>query len=195
LWETQAPAPFALVALIDEQNKTSIGIEIPAVLSFLSYNNFTGEVKGLKDLQAEAVAKYGEGNYVPPVALNFWSFRLMVAAGSLMVLLAGLAVWWGKDIESKTWLLKTLIPSAALPYLAATTGWIMAETGRWPWIVYGLQKVEQAVSPNVPAWNIVLSLVLFVGLYTVLGIIAFNLAVKAGTGSTKEAAHQGAAAD
>ncbi len=196
LWETEAPASFSIVAGIDEQNQTNtFDLKVPGVLSFLSYNNFTGEVKGLKDLQAEAVAKYGEGNYVPPVALNFWSFRLMVAAGSLMVLLAGLAVWWGKDIESKTWLLKTLIPSAALPYLAATTGWILAETGRWPWIVYGLQKVEQAVSPNVPAWNIVLSLVLFVGLYTVLGIIAFNLAVKAGTGSTKEAAHQGAAAD
>jgi cytochrome d ubiquinol oxidase subunit I len=84
--------------------------------------------------------------------------------------------------------LKALIPAAILPYLGVSTGWIIAETGRWPWIVFGLQKVEQAVSPNVPAWNVALSLVLFVGLYAVLGVIAFNLAVKTGTGSI-EGAH------
>jgi len=68
----------------------------------------------------------------------------------------------------------------------------MAETGRWPWIVYGLQKMEDAISPNVPAWNIVLSLVLFVGLYAVLGVIAFKLAIKSGTSSLK---NESAAAD
>jgi cytochrome d ubiquinol oxidase subunit I len=193
LWETEQPASFSVVAVVDEKNQTNpVDIKVPGILSFLSYNNFTSEVKGLHDLQAEAVAEYGEGNYIPPVTLNFWSFRIMVVSGSLMVLLALLAVLWTKNIESKVWLLKALIPAAALPYLATTTGWIMAETGRWPWIVYGLQRMEDAVSPNVPAWNIVLSLVLFVGLYAVLGVIAFKLAVKSGTSSLK---HEGAAAD
>ena len=194
LWETEQPAAFTLVAAIDENGQTNpFEIKIPYALSFLSYNNFTGEVKGLHDLQAEAEAEYGAGNYIPPVTLNFWSFRIMVGAGSLMVLLAMLAVFWMKNIESKPWLLKALIPAAALPYLAVTTGWIMAETGRFPWIVYGLQKIEDAVSPNVPAWNIMLSLVLFVGLYAVLGVIAFKLAVKSGTSNSRK--HEGAAAD
>jgi len=194
LWETEAPASFSIVAGIDEQNQTNtFDIKVPGVLSFLSYNDFSSEVKGLQDLQAEAVAKYGEGNYIPPVALNFWSFRIMVGAGSLMVLLAALAVFWMKNIESKAWLLKALIPAAALPYLAVSTGWIMAETGRWPWIVFGLQKIDQAVSPNVPAWNIAVSLVLFVGIYAVLGVIAFNLAVKTGTGNSQESASAAAA--
>lgn len=193
LWETEQPASFALVAAIDENGQTNpFEIKIPGVLSFLSYNNFSGEVKGLHDLQAEAEAKYGAGNYIPPVTLNFWSFRIMVVAGSLMILLALLAVLWTKNIESKPWLLKALMPAAALPYLATTTGWIMAETGRWPWIVYGLQRMQDAVSPNVPAWNILLSLVLFVGLYAGLGVIAFKLAVKSGTGSLK---NESAAAD
>jgi len=182
------------VAAIDENGKTNpFEIKIPYALSFLSYNNFTGEVKGLHDLQAEAEAEYGAGNYIPPVTLNFWSFRIMVGAGSLMVLLAMLAVFWMKNIESKPWLLKALIPAAALPYFAVTTGWIMAETGRWPWIVYSLQKIEDAISPNVPAWNIMLSLVLFVALYAVLGVIAFKLAVKSGTSNSRK--HEGAAAE
>jgi cytochrome d ubiquinol oxidase subunit I len=184
LWETEQPAGFSLVSWIDEgAQENAFELKIPGALSFLSYNNFTGEVKGLKDLQAEAVAQYGEGNYIPPVTLNFWSFRIMVGAGSLMVLLAFLAVIWSKgkwQIDSKPWLLKALIPAAVLPYLGVTTGWIMSETGRWPWIVFGLQKVEDAVSPNVPAWNVAFSLAVFFVLYTVLTVIAFKLGIKYG---------------
>ena len=72
--------------------KTPFEIRIPKALSFLLYSNFTGEIEGLNDLQAEAVAKYGPGNYIPPVAITFWSFRIMVAVGFLMVLLAFLAL-------------------------------------------------------------------------------------------------------
>ncbi|MFZ5909337.1 MAG: cytochrome ubiquinol oxidase subunit I [Chloroflexota bacterium] len=184
LWETEAPAGFSVVAGIDEgAQSNSFDLKIPGALSFLSYNNFSQEVKGIKDLQAEAAAQYGEGNYVPPVALNFWSFRIMVGAGSLMVLLALLAVVWSdgkREIDSKQGFLKALMFAPILPYLASTFGWVMAETGRWPWIVFGLQKIEEAVSPNVPAWNIVLSLVLLGGLYAVLTAVAFKLGLKYG---------------
>ncbi|MBA4386241.1 MAG: cytochrome ubiquinol oxidase subunit I, partial [Anaerolinea sp.] len=90
--------------------------------------------------------------------------------------------WSGgkREIDTKKRFLKVLFIAPALPYLASTFGWIMAEVGRWPWIVYGLQKIEKAVSPNVPAWNIVLSLVIFGVLYSVLTIIAFRLAVSHG---------------
>jgi cytochrome d ubiquinol oxidase subunit I len=184
LWETQQPAALALVAGIDEANKSNtFEIAVPGALSFMSYNNFTGEVKGLNQIQEDAGAQYGEGNYIPPVALAFWSFRIMVGAGLLMALLALLAVVWSKKdgiLEKKPAFLKILVFSPLLAYLASTFGWILTEVGRWPWIVYGLQKIEDAVSPNVPAWNVLVSIVLFSILYTVLSIVALRLALKQG---------------
>jgi cytochrome d ubiquinol oxidase subunit I len=189
LWNTEQPAAFSLVAGINEGTQTnSFDVKIPGVLSFLSYNNFTGEVKGLKDLQAEAAAQYGQGDYIPPVTLNFWAFRIMVGAGSLMVLLALLGVIWSdgkREIDSKKGFLKALLFAPALPYLAATFGWVMAETGRWPWIVFGLQKVENAVSPNVPAWNVALSLIVLGLLYGVLTVVAVKLGLKYGKADVK----------
>jgi cytochrome bd ubiquinol oxidase subunit I len=189
LWETEGPAGFSLVSTINEDAQVNgLELKIPGALSFLSYNNFTGEVKGLKSLQAEAVAQYGEGNYVPPVTLNFWSFRLMVGAGSLMVLLALLAVLWSdgrREIDGKVGFLKVLMFAPALPYLASTAGWLMAETGRWPWIVFGLQRIEDAVSPNVPAWNVAFSLVVLGLLYSVLTVVAVKLGFKYGKADVK----------
>ncbi len=185
LWKTEQPAPFSIFAIIDEENRTNrVNIEIPSILSFLSYNNFTGKVEGINDLVVQAESKYGPGDYIPPVALNYWSFRTMVGAGALMIVIALLGVLWSKDqkLDDKTWFLKATMFSAILPYLAATTGWILAETGRWPWIVFGLQKVEAAVSPNVPAWNVAFSLVLMAVIYTVFTVVAYKLAVKYGTG-------------
>ena len=188
LWETEEPAGFALVAGIDEQGESnSFELRIPAMLSFLSFNNFTGQVQGIHELQAEAVQQFGPGDYVPPVALIFWAFRLMVGAGSLMVLLALLAVIWsrGGQLEKKTIFLKILMFAPALPFLASTMGWVMAETGRWPWIVYRLQLVENAISPNVPAWNVAFSLIVMGVLYSTLTIVAFNLAMKYGKSDLK----------
>ncbi len=196
LWETEEPAGFALVAGIDEQGESnSFELKIPAMLSFLSYNNFTGKVQGINELQAEAVQQHGPGDYVPPVTLIFWAFRLMVGAGSLMVLLAFLAVIWsrGGQLEKKTIFLKILMFAPALPFLASTMGWVMAETGRWPWIVYRLQMVEDAISPNVPAWNVAFSLIVMGVLYSTLTIVAFNLAMKYGKSDLK--AKETAAAD
>jgi cytochrome d ubiquinol oxidase subunit I len=188
LWETEKPAAFAIVAAIDEQaQQNPFAVRIPAMVSFLSYNNFTAEVKGIKELQAEAVQQYGPGHYIPPVALNFWSFRIMVGSGMLMALLALLAVVWRNQIERRAWLLKILIPAAVLPYLAGTFGWVLTETGRWPWIVYGLQKIEDAVSPNVTAGSIVFSLTVMGLLYAFLTAVAVRLALKHGTVSPEAA--------
>ncbi len=192
LWETEQPAPLSMFAIINEkEQKNTVDIGIPAMLSFMSYNNFTDEVEGIIDLQAQAEAEYGPGDYIPPVTLNYWGFRAMVGSGSLMMLIALLGVYWGKkdDLVDKTLFLKAVVYSAILPYIAVSTGWILAETGRWPWIVFGLQKVEDAVSPNVPAWNVALSLVLMLVIYTVFTIVAYKLAIKYGTGEIKESSH------
>ena len=85
IWSTQDPADFVLVASIDEENaENKFEITIPSALSFLLYNRFSGPVEGLNDLQEDAVLMYGPGNYIPPVTISFWSFRIMVGAGLLM---------------------------------------------------------------------------------------------------------------
>ena len=106
----------------------------------------------------------------------------MVFAGLLMILLAILALIWSKNnrMEKHGWFLKLLMPAACLPYLASVCGWLLAETGRWPWIVFGLQKVQSAVSPNVPAWNVAASLIVLGLLYAILIGFALPLAMKYG---------------
>lgn len=181
LWESADPAPLALVALVDEKDQTNtFEIKIPALASFLAYNSFQGEVKGLKDLQAAAEANYGPGNYIPPVTPVFWSFRLMVVAGLWLILLSfySLYLWRRGRLEEKPLVLKALLWSIPVPYLANTAGWLMAEIGRYPWIVYGLQRVEAAVSPGVSAAAIFTTLVAFTLLYGVLAVADVYLLAK-----------------
>ena len=187
-WHTEDPAALSLFTINNrEQTDDIFSIRIPTLLSFMVYNKPSGEVKGINQLKDELTQTYGPGDYVPPVALNYWSFRAMVGAGSLMVLLSALGIWWSKDrhLDDKTRYLQIMMFSAGLPYLAVTTGWILAETGRWPWIVYGLQRVSDAVSPNVPAWNILFSLVVMTVLYAFLTIVALKLGLKYGTSDVK----------
>lgn len=180
-WETSDPAAFVAVALIDEENKTNtFEVKIPYMLSFMSYNTFSGEVKGLHDLQEEMVAKYGEGNYIPPVTVNFWSFRLMVGAGGLMLLLVllGSFLLYKKKLLNQVWFLKIMIPALLLPYLANTTGWLLTEMGRQPWVVYGLQTVAEGVSKAVSSTELLITLIGFGLLYGVLALVDVYLLAK-----------------
>jgi len=188
IWENEQPVDFVLIAAIDEKGQENpFEIRIPKALSFLLYSNFTGGISGLQYWQAEAVAQYGPGNYIPPVALSFWSFRIMVGAGSLMGLLALLAVIRPKVkvLEKSRLFLKLLLPAMALPYLASTFGWILTESARQPWIVYGLQKVQNAVSPNVTTGEVLFSLILFIVLLNALVAVTGWLMYKAGTSEPK----------
>ena len=181
LWETANPAPFAIAAIIDEQNKTNtVELKIPGMLSMLANNNPNTSVKGIKDIEQEYIAKYGPGNYVPAVTPVFWSFRIMVAAGSLMMLvvLAAGFFWWRGQLEARPCLLKAVLWSLPLPYIANSTGWFVTEGGRQPWIVFGLQRVEQAVSPSVGAASIWISLIGFTLVYAVLAAAAIYLVRK-----------------
>ncbi len=181
LWESEEPASFSLFALPDQETRSNaLEIKIPYLLSFLSYNDFSSRVEGINELEKQMIEKYGPGDYIPPVALDYWSFRIMVGAGLLMILLAILAVAYKKP-EEKPGFLKVMLWAPILPYLGVSFGWIMAETGRWPWIVYGLLKIEDAVSPNVPASSVAFSLVVLTLLYLVLAIVALGLAFKYGT--------------
>ena len=181
LWETANPAPFAIVATPDEvkqHNNTEIGI--PGVLSLLIYDEMKGEVKGIKELQAAAEIKYGPGNYIPPVTQSFWNFRIMVICGLWMAALSALSLLllYKQKLESNTTVLNLLFWSIPVPYIANSTGWILTEGGRQPWIVVGLQKVSAGISTNLTSTDIWISLIGFTLLYGVLAGAAFYLVRK-----------------
>ena len=126
---------------------------------------------GLNQLQAQDRARYGPGNYVPDVFIQYWSMRIMAGLGSLVLLLA---LWGGwllhKGRLERSRLFLTLSVWAVItPFLMNTAGWLLTESGRQPWIVQGLQKTVNANSPSVGATEIWISLIVFVLSYIVLG--------------------------
>jgi cytochrome bd ubiquinol oxidase subunit I len=133
---------------------------------------------------SEYEAEYGaDKNYIPPVALTYWSFRLMVGAGFLMLALAAYALFLlvrKMDVLKQKRYLRLLPFAIFLPYIANTFGWIMTEIGRQPWIVFGLQRTEDAVSPNVSTGMVALSLVAFVAIYGILMVADVFLLMKFG---------------
>jgi len=157
---------------------------VPGLLSFLAYNRFTGEVRGIKDIEAEYTARFGPGDYAPPVKWTYWNFRAMVGAGMLMLALAGWALFAtmrGRVLASPR-LLALLVPALVLPYVANSSGWIFTEIGRAPWIVFGLMKIENAASPNVSAAEVLFTLVGFTLLYAALMAADVYLLAKFGKG-------------
>ena len=163
LEKTQNPAPLAIVP----------GVEIPAMLSILVYHKPSGEVKGLDDLQRIMESRFGPGDYKPPVWLTYLSFRLMVFSSLLMILIILYGIGWhlilGRAIHRKMLVLITF--GISLPYLANITGWLLAEVGRQPWIIYGLMPTEKAVSVSVSGGEVLFSLLLFSVIYGILGVI------------------------
>ena len=190
-WETAAPASFSLLTIGDLSGRQEVfSIRIPGVMSLLTCNNLTCELKGLNDLQVEFEQEYGPGDYFPPLPIIYWSFRAMVGAGMLMVLaaLVGLYLVLRRNLENHPWFLRLLVWAIALPFLANTSGWLMAELGRQPWIVYGLMLTEQGVSVVVPSGTILLSLLIFTLLYGALMVVdVFLLSKYARKGPTEEA--------
>lgn len=181
LWNSENPAPFTIYTAIDEESQTnSSQIAVPGALSFLVYNDFNGEIKGIKELQAAAVEEYGPGNYIPDVTGLFWSFRVMIVLGLVMLALILLAaVKLPKNqLENSPLLLKALLFALPLPYIANSTGWYVTEGGRQPWIVVGLQTVPNAISQNITSTEVWISLIGFTLIYTALAVVAIYVSMK-----------------
>ncbi len=171
LWESADPAPMSLFTWGNEAERRDVfAIKVPGLLSFLAYNRFSGEVQGIREIQAEYDVRYGPGDYVPPVKWTYWTFRAMVGAGMAMLILAAWALWATvrEKVHASPRLLMLLVPAIALPYVANSTGWIFTEIGRVPWIVFGLMTLEQGVSIAVTAGEVLFSLVAFTLLYGAL---------------------------
>ncbi len=190
LWRSEDPASMSILTIGDLTQRNEIfSIRIPSLLSLLAYNRLDGRVEGIYDLQAQYAQQYGADDYIPPVALTYWTFRYMVGAGFLMAALAllGLYLMASKKLETWNWFLRVLVGAIVLPYVANTTGWLLTELGRQPWIVFGLQKTSQAVSPSVPATAVAISLVLFAAVYAALIAVTLYLMVKTATAGVPEA--------
>ena len=181
LWEDANPAPFAVMAVINQnENKNDFEIKVPALFSLMLYNKPAGEVKGINTINTEMIAQYGNGDYRPDVFGMFWSFRIMVACGGAMMLiaLAIAALSYRNRLEQYIGLLKLLPLTLPLPFLANTAGWFVAEGGRQPWIVVGLQKTAEGVSPNLTGLEVFLTMTGFTLLYLLLIIAALYVAVR-----------------
>lgn len=172
------PAGLSLISIVDEQNHKEIfHFKIPAALSFMVYNKPYGLVKGINEIQAEYESKYGPGNYVPPVTISYWSFRAMVGTGVMMLLLACLVILFQFVLKKPIpKMILLMLPWAiALPYIGNSTGWILAEVGRQPWIVQGVMRLDQAISPSVGIASLWISLVTFTLLYAALILTTLKL--------------------
>lgn len=157
-------ADLTILGWVDEANRTVHGIRVPGLLSVLVGGSRDTYVKGLDDIPADER---------PPVQATFQFYHLMVAIGMLLILLSwggGLLAWRGALFRSRR-LLWVLVFAVLLPQLANQLGWAAAEVGRQPWIVHGLMRTADAVSPNLAPGQVLLSLVLFTVIYLALFVV------------------------
>lgn len=190
-WETSQPASFSILTIGDLTGKREVwSIRVPAVLSFLACNNFTCEVRGVYDIQEEYEATYGPGDYIPLMVFTYWTFRFMMTIGFMMMglsLIFLIATRW--NYENSKWI--RYVPWViALPYIANSSGWILTEMGRQPWIVQGLLKVQDAVSPNLTVVDLWISLVGYALVYGSLGVAMVYLMKKFATAGPDAAMHE-----
>ncbi|MDQ0638513.1 cytochrome d ubiquinol oxidase subunit I [Pedobacter sp. W3I1] len=163
LYKTEKPAPLLIGGIVNEKDKTVTGaIEIPGALSFLAHGDFKAEVKGLDQIPE---------NEHPPVAITHYAFQIMVGIGTLLLLVSltyFFILFKKKPLTEKRWLLKLFVAAIPLGYLALEAGWVVTEVGRQPWIIYGIMRTKDAVTP-MP--GIVYSFYIFSAIYVSLSMI------------------------
>ena len=164
---------MAGVALIGQPNvairRLDNPIEMPGALSFLAYGHFGSYVHGL--------AEFPQESWPDNIELLYYSFHLMITLGTLFILLmafAGFQRWRGR-LEASTTLLWVIMLAFPFPYIANTLGWMTAELGRQPWLIYGLFRTSDGYSKVVSSGDTVFTLIGFVGLYLVLGVLFLAL--------------------
>jgi len=175
-WVTGEPAEYSLITIGDLSGRREVwSLRVPYVLSFLACNNLDCEVRGVYAMQAEYELRYGPGQYIPLMVVTYWTFRFMMTIGFGMILLSALFLHaLRKPLENYRWM-KWVPWVIVLPYIANTSGWLLTEMGRQPWIVQELLKVEQAVSPNLTVVDLWISLIGFALLYGALAAANFHL--------------------
>jgi len=165
-FETMEGAPIALVGQPDMQRLALDNpIVVPGALSFLTWQRWSARVKGLRDFPRDV--------WPDNIPLLYYAYHIMVGLGTILIavmVLAGFLLWRGALYHARPmlWVLMLMIP---FPYIATTAGWITAEVGRQPWLIYGVMRTAEGVSPRVSAGNGLFTLLGFLGLYLILGIL------------------------
>jgi cytochrome bd ubiquinol oxidase subunit I len=165
LFASQPGAPLVILGQPNvAERKIDNPLVVPDALSFLTYRAWTAQVRGLD--------AFPESEWPENVALLYYSYHIMVGLGTIFIaimLVAAFLAWRGKLFSSR-WMLWILMLSLPFPYIANTAGWMTAELGRQPWLVYGLMHTSEGYSKTVSAGNGMFTLLGFLGMYTVLGI-------------------------
>ncbi len=186
LCESEEGAGFSLFAVGDVANNCDVwSISVPGVTSWLATGDLDAEVPGVLELQERAEELYGEGDYIPNLAITYWSFRLMMGFGVFSALFALVALWvtrGTRELSDSPWLSRLGLLALPMPFVASIFGWIFTEMGRQPWVVApnpnGVDGVwlltANGVSPN-SAWEVALSLVTFTLLYGALAVVWFGV--------------------
>ena len=166
LFRSEDGAPIALIGQPDVENRRLDNpILIPRVLSFLTYQRWEARVRGLEEFPRE--------DWPDNIEILYYAYHIMVGLGTFFIaIFVGAAfLLWRRMLYDARWMLWILMLCVPFPYIANTAGWITAEVGRQPWLIYGLMRTHEGYSTNVSAGNALFTLIGFMGMYTVLGIL------------------------
>ncbi|RBP99126.1 cytochrome ubiquinol oxidase subunit I [Bifidobacterium xylocopae] len=179
--DTGDPAPWQAVALINEKDhKVEKSIDVPGQGSVLYYGKMSGKVAGMdsvnKELHQKYDAKFGKDmNYYLPTTVLFWVFRLMVGIGFAFAIVSILVLWFTRKKKNTMWTSRWKLWIMGIltfaPFCATTSGWLVTELGRYPWIVYGYQTIADAVSPTSTVPKVLFSVIVYFLLFLVLGAV------------------------
>ncbi len=166
IFKTQKGAPLVIIGQPDMKNKTlDNSIELPKFLSFLTYHHFEAEVVGM-----DAFADEDLPDLIP---LLYYAYHIMVGLGTIFaaILLMAVFLLWKKKLYGARWMLWILMLAFPFPYIATTAGWMTTEIGRQPWLVYGLLRTADGISPQVSSGNTLFTLIGFAGMYFLIGVL------------------------
>jgi cytochrome bd ubiquinol oxidase subunit I len=178
IYSNAQPASFSVFTIGTLDGREEIwSLRVPRLLSYLAEGDFDAEVEGINDIQAEYQQRYGPGLYHPIIPVTYWSFRLMIGFGMVTAALAalGLLLTWRRRIPRSRWFWRAAIWTLPFPLIANSFGWIFTEMGRQPWVVFGQLFTRDGVSPTVPSWQVLLSLIGLTTVYLVLAAINVRL--------------------
>jgi len=166
LFETTAGAPLAIVGQPDvNQRKLDNPLVVPRMLSFLTYQRWMAEVKGLD--------AFPEDQWPSNLPLLYYSYHIMVGLGTIFIAVMAIAAWklWRRRLFESRRLLWVIMLMLPFPFIANTAGWLTAEVGRQPWVIYGVMRTSAGASMNVSSGNAMFTLIGFMGIYGVLSIL------------------------
>jgi len=186
LFKTESGVPLTIFGVVNtKEERLDYAIQIPKLLSYLSFGEFNAEVKGLDQIPREDW---------PNVSALFQVYRIMLAMWAAMFILAiiGIYLWYKKKLEYHPWILRIMVFSVAFPQIANETGWYSAESGRYPWIVYGLLRISDGLSKAVTANQIFASIMMFLVAYLILFLLFLYILNEKIKHGPEEEEHDGA---